>query len=256
MPSQPNSPYSFLNQGQPQPIPGRNTQAGGLPWGATVAPGDPSLAGPGGPRQLNATDIGFQVQTREAARENLQKAMSTANPEDVAAQDAIRSAFGERLQGLQGNMAQQKGQLESDLSKGFQNQVAEVRRQAGGTGTIGSSTYGSQIGDVGSQYQNMRAKALQDLQNQGLQELQGIQGGLQGVYGQDLQERGFQGMQANQYSQLLMDQITADQTRASGLADLRQKDKASERKFYSDLFGDVAGVGGQIAAPKPKPKGE
>lgn len=211
------------------------------PWGAGF---NPATSDEAGRRNAWATDVGFQVPTREAARISLQQSMSGQNPEDAAANDAIRAAFGERLQGLQGGMAQRKGQLESDLAQGFKNQVAELRRQAGGTGTMGSSTMGTQIGDLASQYQNNRAKAILDLEQQGLAELGQVQEGLGRSYGQDLQERGFQLNQGNQLSQLLMQQIAQDQARENGLAQQQMAQNAANSQLLGSIAGGLGSLGG------------
>ncbi len=216
-----------------------------LPWGATY---DPQTTNDLPRRQIGATDIQFEGPTREAARIALQKSMSGENPEDAAANDAIRSAFGERLQALNGQQATRKGQVESELAQGFKNQVAELRRQAGGTGTMGSSTMGTQVGDIASQYQDARAKALSDLESQGLDELGKIQSGLGGAYGQNLTERQFQLGQGQDLSNLLMQQVAGDQAREGNLAALNQADQASQRKFWSDLITGVAAAGGTAAA--------
>jgi hypothetical protein len=229
--------FSFLQPGQDQ----NRAQT----WAQKYDPqGNPEA----GSRQLHETDLPFQTRSREAARRALQQGMSTANPEDMAAQEAIRSAFGERLQGLQGGMATRKGQLESELAQGFKNQVSELRRQAGGTGTMGSSTMGAQVGDIASQYQQNRANALIDLEKQGLGELGAIQSGLGDVYGQDLKERTFQLGQSKDFANLLMQQIAQDLAREQGLGAMRQADEASQRQFWSDLFGSAAGAGGRMAA--------
>jgi hypothetical protein len=226
--------FSFVNQyGQP------NVQKNNFAQNY-----DPASNDVVGRRQIQATDVGFQLPTREAARMAIQGSMSNQNPEDAAANDAIRSAFGERLQALQGNQAQQKSQMESDLAQGFQNQAAELRRQSGGTGTYGSSTYGSQVGDLAGQYQNARAKALIDLQNNGLSQLQGVQQGLGDVYGQNLGERQFQLGQGQALANLLTTQVGQDQARESGLMQKDLAEQAQRNALIESIMGTAGQAGG------------
>ena len=201
-----------------------------------------SLATPG------QTDTGYTIPTREQAKAALQSGMSGVNPEDEAATAAIRDAFGERLQQLQGSQSTRKGQLESDLAQGFKNQVSELRRQAGGTGTMGSSTFAEQAGDISSNYQNQRAKALLALEEQGLGELGDIQKGLAGARSQDMDERKFQLAQSGALSDLLMETIGQDLQRENMLRGLESGEKQSKRNFWGNVIGSLAQAGGKAAA--------
>lgn len=201
-----------------------------------------SLATPG------QTDTGYTIPTREQAKAALQSGMSGVNPEDEAATAAIRDAFGERLQSLQGSQSTRKGQLESDLAQGFKNQVSELRRQAGGTGTMGSSTFAEQAGDLSSNYQNQRAKALLALEEQGLGELGDIQKGLAGARSQDMDERKFQLAQSGALSDLLMETINQDLGREQMLRGIEADDRASKRKMWADVLSGIGQAGGQAGA--------
>lgn len=212
-----------------------------------------SSATGGGLGQHNSTDFlldpawgvgGTTVQgtLSKGAVDALKGGMSTANPDDIAAQDALRDYWTTQLGQVGANSRNQMSQFDTQSQRGLASLLQQQKNSQAGTGLIGSRQASNAAGDItqrlASQYmQGVTANRQQELNN-----ASSIQNALQNIYSNDLNERNFQLNQgktlADQYNRMWDQQ----QGRESSLSASR----GSEGNWVSDVAPLVGTVGGAI----------
>lgn len=185
----------------------------------------------------------FQASARQGGIEALKNAVSTARPEDVEAQGAMRDYYREGLDQL-GTMGDRRGTaFDTQMQRGLSNMLGQYKRSRAGSGAISSPQYDRGTGDIVSRLSEEYTKGVNDLSGQQLREAQAIGQGLQGVAGQDMQERQFQQQQAQGIANWLSGQMNTDSQREQFLAGQQGQDD----NWLGSLLPAIGTIGGAIA---------
>lgn len=201
------------NQGMP-------VQAAGLP---AVNPND-SKAALGGAMQYSDPSFGTGISTfmphggrgeefrvaRMGQAEGVLKSGLTTDEGDFANREALRKALGEQIAQYGGLADQREQNFMGNQERGLSRNVAQLRRQMGGTGLQGSSQGNRSMGELLAASQREMGQGLNQMQLQKGQELNQLGQGNQMNLMQSLAERGFTLQQAKSLSDLLMQQSGAE----------------------------------------------
>ncbi len=225
---------------QPRPIqgrgitPGQNMNTGQVGYLSSSQLSDPQWGfGPS-----------FQAAAKQGSVEALQRAQSSANPEDYAAMDESRDWFRNRLADLPTMEKRGMSTFDTQSQRGLQNLLAQHRSANAGTGNLGSRQYAGAQGNITSRAITDYMQGLQNVQRGSLQDAIAINSGLGNIQGRDLQERGFQNQQAQALSDLLMQQAGIDLQR-EGMLPQKQ-----ESNWVADIMPAVGmGAGAIIGGP-------
>lgn len=148
----------------------------------------------------------FQGILSRGAVDALKGATSSANPNDIAAMDAMRDYWTTALGDVSANSRNQMNQFDTQSQRGLANLLAQHRNASAGTGTMGSRQYAGAQGDITSRVAGDYMRGVMANRQQELGNAAGIQQGLAGIFGQDLMERNFQLQQgktlADQYNRM------------------------------------------------------
>lgn len=210
---------------------------GATNWtGSTGNPNDP----------FAAHEAGWDTykRTRNDAYQLMKSGMTEANPADYAAMDQLRNYYSGQLGDLEKNSQGQLNQFDTNSQRGLANLLQQHKAANAGTGTLGSRQYAGAQGDIVSRVAGDYMQGVMANKNQQLANAGQIQGGLQGLYNQDLTERKYQYGQANDLANYLRDVGKTEIGREAGLP------QQAESNWMADVAPLVgAGVGAAFGNP-------
>jgi hypothetical protein len=193
----------------------------------------------------NATDMDFVLPTRNKQTAILQRAQSSANPDDIAAMDSVRGALDTQMANMNYGGDLRGSALDTQTQRGLKNLLSQYKAQNAGSGRIGSSQYGRGQGDVAARVAEEYTKGVNDLAGNQIDRIGKIQAGYNGLYGQDLQERSFQNNQAKSLVDLLETQMGNDQAREGKLL----ANKPPETNWLASAMPIIGAGVGTLVAP-------
>lgn len=207
------------------------------------------------PEQYSDANLGTGITAATNANAGgimaLQKAASGPNQLDVNSQNAMRQVLMQRLGSLEGGTNAQKGELDTQLQRGAQNQADVLRRSMAGGGAYGSGNFSRAIGDIGGHTANARAQGLLGIENNTNAQLGQIGAGLQSVGQQGLQQGAFQNQQANQYAQLLQQIANQQLGRDTSIAGNELAKQKMTMDMWGQIIGGATGIGAAAAGKPP-----
>ena len=250
--AQPTAPQAPKAYG---PISGRNFQAGTSPVGDGMFSNGVTfdMLGTG----QWGTGESFMGAGNVAGSKAIRDAQSSANPEDYADLDALRSYYRFQL-GNEPQMTADSISLADTRAQLAAKSAAEnMRNSAAGRGTLGSRQYSARQADLGSQLGNDYINSLINARAQGLQRGQNAQAGLQNVQDRDTAERAFQMQQAQALSDQIMSMLSADARRQSTVQGLQAAEDSANTNMWATFFrnsGKAASMAGMAAASDARAK--
>lgn len=165
-----------------------------------------SLFSPGSGQGKDFT-IGRQYQ----AVEGLRGSLTDAEEGDYANRSALRNALSGQISQYGGAADAREQNFMGNQERGLARNLAQMRRQMGGTGLAGSSQQNRSLGDILAGSQRETGQGLNQLQLQKGQELNQLAAGNQANLAQGLMERGFNLEQASTLANLLQRQAEVEQ---------------------------------------------
>lgn len=253
-PGQQGNPY-YNNGQQPPPPQGQQPlQQGGVQYGTPGQPAvnnDASLATPIG--DSNNSGATYESARNNQAVQALQNNMSGQSVPDAAANSAVQSALMQRLGTLNNNADTQKNELDTQLQRGQNESLNSLRRDAGGTGSLGNTGYNQAVGNIASGIAGQRAQGLQGINEQSLKDLEGVQSSLGNINSQDLNQNEFNYAQGSGLANLLQGQSAQDLARTQGLTNSNQAATNSTNQLIGGLAGGLGGgIGSLLGQPTNK----
>lgn len=182
----------------------------------------------------------FRHAGKQGAIEAVQQSGSIANPEDYMAMDELRNYYRNKLGGLEGQSADQRSVIDTQMQRGLRNNLGQLRNANAGTGRLGTRSYVGDQGDILSKANSDYFTGLINARADELNQAEKIRSGLSGVQNQNLEERKFQTVQGK----MLADEIYRQMVLESGFGD---KGAMEARQSKEDLM-QLLGYGAQIAA--------
>lgn len=194
----------------------------------------------------------FQGGARMGVMDALNSAKSTANADDVANMDALRSYYASALKDLPGQTADHISTYDTQAQRGLKNMLSQYTNAQAGTGRIGSRQFSGAQGDITSKANSDYMTALLNARSAAIGQAGQIQSGMHDTYNQDLQERQFQQDQAQRLSDQIIKLMNLDQGREAQLESERyDKDKtntamkyqaaSNERAYAHDFWSNMGG---------------
>lgn len=183
----------------------------------------------------------FTVYRGAQALDALRSGATDAEAGDYQNREALRQALGQQI-GQYGGAADQREQnFLANQERGLSRNVAQLRRQMGGTGLQGSSQGNRSLGEVLAGAQRETGQGLNQLQLQKGQELSQLAGANQANLAQTLAERGFTLDQAKSLSELLQQQAMMEQNSILGSATQAGPSQLERGIGYATQLGGALG---------------
>lgn len=153
------------------------------------------------------------------------------NNDQRGKQMEFMGAIDPMLGDLQNNMAGRKKNFQEDMARGFQADTQNLARARGGTGTLAQALKPS--GEMYGAQARARARGLNDLYSQGIQDLSGLQNVQQGVFDQ-------QGQTANSISNIFQKELASRRGQANTNTDNAWNIKANQGKLLGSTVQGAA----------------
>lgn len=160
----------------------------------------------------------FTVYRQAQALDTLRGGVTDAEAGDYANREALRNAVGQQIAQYGGQADTRERNFMANQERGLSNNVAQLRRQMGGSGLSRSSQSARGLGDVLAASQRATGEGLNQLQLQKGQELGQLANVNQSNLAQSLAERGFTLQQAQSLADLLQQQALVEQNSILGTA--------------------------------------
>ncbi len=180
---------------------------------------------------------------REGQAEGVLRGATTQDEGDFANRDALRQAMSKQIAQYGGLDDQRSATFGANQQRALSNNIAQARRQMGGTGLGGSLQAGRGLGDILAASQRANNEGRNQMQLQKGQELGQLAGVNQANLQQSLAERGFTLQQAKSLSDLLQQQSAQE---LGSVIQTRSQPGPSDFEKYLGYGLQVAGTGAQV----------